>query len=104
MVVSGRKISGSAYKLKLGRKDGSGRRSLHHGTMLLNLELGALGRYLNPSKAKMQSKGVDSVVSRVINLQEMCPEINHANFCESLEEQFAQKWPDLPINKNVLCE
>ena len=40
--VDGKKISGSAYKLKLGRSDGSGRRSLHHGTMLLDLELGAL--------------------------------------------------------------
>lgn len=104
LVVDGRKISGSAYKLKLGRKDGSGRRSLHHGTMLLDLELNALSRYLNPSKAKMQSKGVDSVVSRVVNLTEVCPDINHANFCESLEEQFAQKWPDLPINRSVLSE
>mgnify|MGYP000865726884 FL=1 len=63
-----RKISGSAYKLKLGNKEGVGRRSLHHGTMLINLELNALGKYLNPSKAKLASKGVDSVVSRVINL------------------------------------
>jgi len=49
-----RKISGSAYKLKLGNvKTGKGKKALHHGTMLLNLELGALGRYLNPSKAKL---------------------------------------------------
>lgn len=60
-----RKISGSAYKLKLGNKDGAGRRSLHHGTMLLDIELGALGNYLCPNKAKLESKGVDSVVSRV---------------------------------------
>lgn len=37
-----RKISGSAYKLKLGRKDGQGRRSLHHGTMLLDVDMTAL--------------------------------------------------------------
>jgi len=42
MVVDGKKISGSAYKLKLGKSGGEGRRSLHHGTMLLNLELNAL--------------------------------------------------------------
>lgn len=42
MVVNDRKISGSAYKLKLGRANGEGRRSLHHGTMLLDLELNAL--------------------------------------------------------------
>lgn len=48
-----KKISGSAYKLRLGNKEGEGRRSLHHGTMLLHLELSALGRYLNPSKLKL---------------------------------------------------
>jgi lipoate-protein ligase A len=42
MVVDGKKISGSAYKLKLGQSDGKGRRSLHHGTMLLDLDLNAL--------------------------------------------------------------
>ena len=81
LTVDGRKVSGSAYKLKLGRKDGSGRRSLHHGTMLLDLELGALGKYLSPNKKKLESKGVDSVISRVLNLKELVPEINHDNFC-----------------------
>lgn len=88
MVVDGRKISGSAYKLKLGRKDGSGRRSLHHGTMLLDLELGALGKYLNPNKKKLESKGVDSVVSRVMNLSEANSTINHDTFCSALEKSF----------------
>ena len=68
--VDGRKVSGSAYKLSLGNKDGSGRKSLHHGTMLLDLDLTALLKYLNPNKAKLISKGVDSVVSRVMNLSE----------------------------------
>lgn len=88
-----RKISGSAYKLKLGnQKTGEGRRSLHHGTMLLDLELNALGKYLNPSKAKLQSKGVDSVISRVMNLKEIAPDINHDNFCDALEQSFINKW------------
>ena len=67
-----RKISGSAYKLRLGNhKTGEGKRSLHHGTMLLDLELDALTKYLNPNKAKLMSKGVDSVIQRVINLKEL---------------------------------
>jgi len=73
MVVDGRKISGSAYKLKLGKQNGEGRRSLHHGTMLLNLELNALQKYLNPNKKKLESKGVNSVISRVMNLAEIAP-------------------------------
>ena len=88
-----RKISGSAYKLKLGNAaTGEGRRSLHHGTMLLDLELNALGKYLNPSKAKLESKGVDSVISRVINLRELNDSIDHDSFCKALEESFILKW------------
>lgn len=81
LIVNGRKVSGSAYKLKLGRNDGTGKRSLHHGTMLINLELDALGKYLNPNKKKLLSKGVDSVVSRVLNLAEVDSTINHETFC-----------------------
>lgn len=51
--VGGRKVSGSAYKLSLGKRDGSGRKALHHGTMLLNLELDALQKYLSPNKLKL---------------------------------------------------
>jgi len=84
--VGEKKISGSAYKLKLGRTNGIGRRSLHHGTMLLNLDLTSLGRYLNPNKKKLESKGVDSVIARVMNLVEANPQINHDNFSTSLTE------------------
>lgn len=104
LVVSNKKISGSAYKVKLGRNDGSGRRSLHHGTMLLDLELGALGKYLNPNKKKLESKGVDSVISRVMNLKEANPTINHDNFCEALQEAFEEKWAPTPVNSTFLTE
>lgn len=104
LVVDGKKISGSAYKLKLGKKDGSGKRSLHHGTMLLDLELNALGKYLNPSKKKLESKGVDSVISRVMNLKEACPDITHESFCAALEEAFLAKWAGTPSNRTILRE
>lgn len=83
--VDGKKVSGSAYKLNLGKKDGSGKRSLHHGTMLLDLELDALQKYLNPNKLKLISKGVSSVVSRVMNLSEIVPSITHEKYCDALE-------------------
>jgi lipoate-protein ligase A len=38
--------------------------------MLLDLDLTALDKYLSPNKLKLQSKGVDSVVARVMNLKE----------------------------------
>lgn len=91
ITVDGLKVSGSAYKLKLGKKDGSGKRTLHHGTMLLDLELGALGKLLSPNKLKLQSKGVDSVVSRVLNLKERVPDITHEIFCDAVVEAFSRK-------------
>jgi lipoate---protein ligase len=104
MVIDDKKISGSAYKLKLGQKDGSGRRSLHHGTMLLDLELGALGKYLSPNKKKLESKGVESVVSRVMNLKEIAPDIDHNLFCLAMGKAFSQKWNPLAPKVEVLYE
>ena len=104
LTVDGKKVSGSAYKLKLGKKDGSGKRSLHHGTMLLDLELGALGKYLNPNKKKLESKGVSSVISRVMNLKEAVPAITHDSFNEALEQAFRQKWENQQVNRTVLQE
>ena len=102
LVVGDRKISGSAYKLKLGRhSDGYGRRSLHHGTMMLHLELGALQKYLNPNKKKLESKGVDSVIARVMNLRDIVPEIDHNSFCKSVEDQFIRKWSDQSVDVKV---
>lgn len=72
--------------------------------MLLSLELNALGKYLNPSKAKLESKGVDSVISRVMNLQETSPGINHDSFCKALEEMFVRKYAHegVEVNSRVL--
>ena len=102
--IDGKKVSGSAYKLKLGTKDGSNKRSLHHGTMLLDLELNALSKYLNPNKKKLESKGVASVISRVMNLKEAIPEISHASWNQALERAFSAKWADMPVHKTVLRE
>ena len=102
LTVDGKKVSGSAYKLKLGRKDGSGKRSLHHGTMLLDIEMGALGKYLNPNKKKLESKGVTSVISRVMNLKEAVPSITHDSFNTALEEAFTKKWENVQVNRTVL--
>jgi len=50
--VDGFKVSGSAYKVDLGKR-GIGGRALHHGTMLLSVDMGAMKNYLNPSKPKL---------------------------------------------------
>ncbi|CDW73105.1 lipoate-protein ligase a [Stylonychia lemnae] len=95
--VNGKKVSGSAYKLSLGKRDGSGKKSLHHGTMLLDVDLNALQRYLNPNKLKLQSKGVESVISRVMNLKEIHSGIGHESFGQHLSTAFRHKWHDRTV-------
>lgn len=76
-----KKISGSAFKET---KD----RSFHHGTLLINADMTKLGQYLNPSKKKLESKGITSVRSRVINLQEINSEITHQLLSERIIKEF----------------
>ncbi len=66
LVVGDRKFSGNAFFHQNGV-------ACHHGTLLISSDYEKLGRYLTPSKAKLQGKGVDSVRSRVANLETFAP-------------------------------
>ena len=66
MTENGAKFSGNAFRKARGM-------CLHHGTILINTDMGKLSRYLMPSKAKLMAKGVESVRARVVNLQEYAP-------------------------------
>ena len=79
VLAAGRKFSGNAF---LQRAD----KCSHHGTILLNVDMQSLGKYLRPSKEKLQAKGVESVESRVVNLTELCPQI-------TVEKLKAALWP-----------
>ena len=68
LTADGRKFSGNAFYESAGR-------ACHHGTLLVDADLEKLGKYLMPSKAKLQAKGVDSVRARVANLKEFSPEL-----------------------------
>ncbi len=83
VTVDGRKFSGNAF---FESKD----RAYHHGTLLVDVDMQALGRYLMPSKAKLQSKGVDSVRSRVVNLKELCPALTVQRMQEAMLTAFQQ--------------
>lgn len=76
-----RKISGSAYRETQDR-------GFHHGTLLLNADLNRLADYLNPDPKKLQAKGITSVRSRVANLAEFVPEIDHQQVCDAVIQAF----------------
>jgi lipoate-protein ligase A len=63
-------------------------KSLHHGTILLNVNMNNMQRYLNPNKLKLISKGVDSVRSRVLNLNEKFPNLTKEIVFEAIEKEF----------------
>jgi lipoate-protein ligase A len=69
ITVDGRKFSGNAF-YSIGGK------CYHHGTILVDVDMPSLSKYLNVSKTKLISKGVDSVRKRVTNLKEYRPELS----------------------------
>lgn len=81
IVVDNKKISGAAFR-RLSNY------SIHHGTMLINVNMLNLTKSLSVDQSKLKSKGVDSVKSRVINLNEIFPSITHEKFCEAVIDAF----------------
>lgn len=66
LLAEGRKFSGNAFYH-------NATHAYHHGTLLIDVDMDKLQRYLSPPKAKLEAKGVASVRSRVTNLNELCP-------------------------------
>ena len=85
LLVAEKKISGSAFKHK---KD----RSFHHGTLLVNANMSKLADYLHPHPLKLAAKGIKSVRSRVANLVEFNPEIQHENLCQAIIDAFQEHY------------
>ena len=81
MLIQGRKFSGNAFYK-------NGTQAYHHGTLLVDVDMDKMSRYLNPSKAKLQAKGVDSVRSRVVNLKELNPAITVDSMKAAMKEAF----------------
>lgn len=85
IVVDGRKVSGSAF---FGRGD----RWLHHGTLLIDADLGRLSHYLTVAPAKIAAKGVKSVRARVANLVDFVPDLGHEAVVEALLDAFRAEY------------
>lgn len=64
--AAGKKVSGNAQYA-------TGRRMFSHGTLLFDTDLGEMLRAINPRRAQIESKAVQSVRNFVINLRELLP-------------------------------
>ncbi len=62
MTIDGKKFSGNSQYRKQGRV-------MHHGTILYDSDLHVVGQALQVSKDKIESKGIQSVRSRVTNVR-----------------------------------
>lgn len=62
ILIDGQKISGNAQYVRNGRV-------MHHGTLLFDSDLTVLSGALNVDPAKIQTKGIQSVRSRVTNIR-----------------------------------
>lgn len=83
LLVDGKKFSGNAFYHSQGH-------AYHHGTLLVSVDKEKLSRYLTPSKAKLESKGVSSVRSRVANLTEFCPDLTCSELCNHMASAFGE--------------
>lgn len=83
ITVDGKKISGNAQTV---HKD----RIMHHGTVLFDTDFTVLEKALNPSKLKMESKGIKSVRARVTNVSDIIGKgkMTVAEFKKGLEQTF----------------
>lgn len=97
ITVNGRKFSGNAFTHKKSV-------SIQHGTLLVDSDIEKLGRYLTASKAKLQSKGVESVRSRVCNLADLCPELTVSALKRELKRAFNKVYETEAVNEPVISE
>lgn len=92
ITVEGRKFSGNAFY-------SDGLHCYHHGTILINVDMGKLSLYLNVSRDKLVSKGVESVRSRVANLTEYREDLTIQRVEEELIRAFGKVYGFPPVKK-----
>ena len=83
ILIDGKKFSGNAFYEQE-------KHCYHHGTIMVDVNMETLSRYLTVSKDKLKSKGVDSVKSRVTNLKEYLPELTLEELKKALRESFEE--------------
>lgn len=84
LLADGRKFSGNAFYHSKGK-------AYHHGTLLIDTDVSKMGRYLSPPKAKLETKGIASVRSRVVNLKALSPALT----CDAMKGYMVQAFSEI---------
>ncbi len=92
LLAGGKKFSGNAFYF-------TDKAAYHHGTILLDSDFSKLVKYLQVSKEKIQSKGIDSVRSRVVNLKELNTDLTVTAMKKALKESFIENYEGLRADK-----
>ena len=87
ILSNGKKISGMA-RLEDEEK------ILIHGTLMVDLDLRKLSNCLTPDISKFNGKGIKSIKSRVVNLNQLNSSITISSLKSSLIESFKKEYPE----------
>lgn len=91
ITVAGKKISGNAQRIHQDRL-------MHHGTLLFDVNLEHLARALKVSVDKIQSKGIESIRSRVSNIKDYIQEeMNVIEFHHRIERALSNNYQSQEI-------
>eukprot|EP01053_Blabericola_migrator_P001916 Blabericola_migrator_1__1915@NODE_1521_length_4352_cov_38_816103_g1001_i0_p2_GENE_NODE_1521_length_4352_cov_38_816103_g1001_i0NODE_1521_length_4352_cov_38_816103_g1001_i0_p2_ORF_typecomplete_len328_score41_48BPL_LplA_LipB/PF03099_19/3_4e09Lip_prot_lig_C/PF10437_9/5_5e03Lip_prot_lig_C/PF10437_9/9_2e02Lip_prot_lig_C/PF10437_9/0_023_NODE_1521_length_4352_cov_38_816103_g1001_i08521835 len=83
LLISGQKFSGSAFQV-------TPKSFVHHGTLIRSMDMDRMKMFLTPHPLKFKDKpqGVQSVRSRVTQLNDHCTGIEHDALVEAVVESF----------------
>ena len=97
LTANGQKFSGHAYYR-------TGDQCYHHGTLMLDVDMAPLEKYLAPSPLKLAAKGVKSVRSRVVNLKTLNPALTLDRLRAALTGAFGEVYglPVTPLSEDEL--
>lgn len=83
LLAGDRKFSGNAFYR-------SGDFHYHHGTLLVDSNIGRMSDFLTVDREKLKSKGVRSVSSRVVNLRSLRPWLTTGEVADALRASLEQ--------------
>lgn len=97
LVIDEKKFSGHAYFSSNGY-------NYHHGTIMMAVKPEDMPKYLRPSAAKLKSKGVESVRSRVTNLDVYLPKMSTPKLISKMQDAMVEAFKKNYGGEIIECE